>query len=100
MTYERHNGKKRLYDLNQSRMKARAIRLKRILGLPDIVTFLRSYDFTTDPKTAGNDPVILFRKRKLMGYFFRPLRAYIHSEISFSLSSDGQFSDVIGSLQA
>lgn len=66
-------------------------------GLPDIVTFLRSYDFTTDPKTAGNDPESFLEKAKAGGYFFRPLRAYIHGGIAFSLTDGGQFSDAFDS---
>lgn len=62
-------------------------------GLPDIVTWLRSYDFTTDRNTAGDDPESFLEKAKAGGYVFRPLRAYIHSGIAFSLTASGQFSD-------
>lgn len=66
-------------------------------GLPDVVTWLRSYDFTTDRNTAGDDPESFLEKAKAGGYVFRPLRAYIHSGIAFSLTAGGQFSDAFDS---
>lgn len=59
---------------------------------PDIITFLRSYDFSTE-KESANDPESFLELAKERGYFFRPLYAYIHSGIAFSMTRGGQFSD-------
>lgn len=62
-------------------------------GLPDAITFLRSYDFTTYTGETPKTPESFLEEAKERGYFVRPLYAYIHSGIAFSLSRGGQFSD-------
>lgn len=62
-------------------------------GEPDIITFMRRHDFTTRKEDSGLDPESFLKKAKAGNYFVRPLYAYIHSGIAFSLSRDGQFTD-------
>jgi hypothetical protein len=60
---------------------------------PDIITFLRGYDFTTQKECQTYDAESFLAEAKRRGYFVRALYAYIHSGIAFSLSRNGQFSD-------
>lgn len=59
---------------------------------PDIITFLNRYDYSTE-KESANDPESFLELAKERGYFIRPLYAYIHSGIAFSMTRGGQFSD-------
>ncbi len=55
---------------------------------PDIVTFLRRHDLTTRKEDSHITPEEFLDKAKRENYFIRPLHAYIHSGIWFSLSNE------------
>lgn len=54
---------------------------------PDIITFLRRYDFNTRKEDKRHTPETFLQEAKAQGHFVAPLFMYDHSGIGFSVSN-------------